>query len=75
MSNEEFINAVNIASLVIDIMNYQENLTQTDKAEILQNSQDISDLIIDKIDSHLQNQDKKIDLILQKIEEISKEKL
>lgn len=75
MSNEEFINAVNIASLVIDIMNYQENLTQTDKTEILQNSQNISDLIINKIDNHLQNQDKKIDLILQRLEELSKEKL
>lgn len=68
MRNEIFSDSVNIASFILGIMNYQENLTQNDKAEILQNSQDVSDSIIDKIDSHLQIQDEKIDRILELLE-------
>lgn len=68
MENENFVNAVNIAAFILAIMNYQENLTQSDKSEILQNSQNISDSIINKIDSHLQRQDKKIDRILELLE-------
>lgn len=70
MNNDEFINAVNVLSFLIDVLNYKENLTQSDKSDILQNSQNISDQIINKIDNHLQEQDRKINLILQKLEEL-----
>lgn len=75
MNPEEFINAVNVASFLISIMNYQENLTQSDKSEILQNSQNVSDKIINEINEHLQLQDKKIDFIIQELEKLNKENL
>ena len=64
MNNNQFIDTINLLSFFLSILNYQENLTQNDKSEILQNSQNISDAIINKIDTHLQEQDRKIDLIL-----------
>lgn len=70
MDREQFEHNLNIASFILGIMNYQENLTQNDKSEILQNSQNVSDLIIQKIDSHLQVQDQKIDSILHELEEL-----
>ena len=70
MDREQFQHNLNIASFILGIMNYQENLTQNDKSEILQNSQNVSDLIIQKIDSHLQVQDQKIDSILHELEEL-----
>lgn len=60
----EFINAVNVADLLLNIINYKENLTQSDKSEILQNSQNISQEVISKIENHLEEQDKKINEIL-----------
>lgn len=70
MNKEQFEFNLSLASFIMGIMNYQENLTQNDKSEILQNSQNVSDLIIQKIDSHLQVQDQKIDLILHELEEL-----
>ena len=64
MNNEQFLDTINLLSFFLSILNYQENLTQNDKSEILQNSQNVSDAIINKIDAHLQEQDRKIDLIL-----------
>lgn len=70
MDREQFQQNLNVASFILGIMNYEENLTQNDKSEILQNSQNVSDLIIQKIDSHLQVQDQKIDSILHELEEL-----
>lgn len=70
MNKEQFEYNVALASFILGIMNFQENLTQNDKSEILQNSQNVSDLIIQKIDSHLQIQDQKIDKILYELEEL-----
>lgn len=61
---DNFYDAVNIASFILGLINYQENLTQNDKSEILQNSQTVSDKVIDRIEQHLVIQDKKIDQIL-----------
>lgn len=33
--NQSFLDAVSIASFILGIMNYGENLTQNDKSEIL----------------------------------------
>lgn len=49
-------------------MNYQENLTQNDKQELMDNSSKIQDQIINKIDAHLQMQDKKINEILKRLD-------
>lgn len=70
--NQNFLDALNIASFIVGIVNYQENLTQNDKSEILQNSQNVSKTVIDEIDKHLQIQDYKIDIILSKLLEIEK---
>ena len=70
MNKEQFEYNVALASFILGIMNFQENLTQNDKSEILQNSQNVSDLIIQKIDSHLQRQDQKIDQIIQELENL-----
>lgn len=64
MNQEQFEHNLNIASFILGIMNYEENLTQNDKSEILQNSQNVSDKVIERIEQHLKIQDKKIDEIL-----------
>lgn len=72
MQNEQsFLDAVTIADFLLGMLNYRENLTQNDKSEILQNSQNVSDVVINKIDRHLQLQDKKIDYLIQLLEQKS----
>lgn len=68
---QSFLDAVTIAGFLLSMLNYRENLTQNDKTEILQNSQNVSDAVINKIDKHLQLQDKKIDYIIQLLEQKS----
>ena len=75
MGQQNFDSSVNVASLVLGIMNYQENLTQNDKSEILQNSQDVSDKVVSSIDQHLQNQDRQLKEIIELLKEIKEELL
>lgn len=66
--NNNFINLINIADFVLGIMNLQENLTQSDKQDIVDKLGKESDVILNKIHEHLEQQDKKIDRILEILE-------
>lgn len=66
--NNNFLNLINIADFVIGIMNLQENLTQSDKQDIVDKLGNESDIILNKINEHLEQQDKKIDRILEILE-------
>lgn len=63
--NEQYINAVNILDFALQLMNYEQNLTQNDKQELLNELNDKANLLLSSIDQHLQDQD----LRLKKIEE------
>ncbi len=69
--SEQFDSNLNLASFILGLMNYEQNLTQNDKSEILQNSQDVSDKVISSIDNHLQNQDKQLKEIILLLKEIN----
>lgn len=69
MNKEQFEYNVALASFILGIMNFQANLTQNDKSEILQNSQNVSDKVIEKIEEHLAIQDERIDEILRLLKE------
>lgn len=70
MDREQFQQNLNVASFILGIMNYEENLTQNDKSEILQNSQNVSDKVIESIEQHLKIQDQKIDEILRLLRDV-----
>ena len=55
-------------SFVIGLMNFNENLTQGDKQELLQEFSNKADLLLNEIHSHLEEQDKKLDEILKRLE-------
>ena len=65
MKNEELIDILNILSFVIGLMNYQENLTQNDKQEILDEFNSQLHNIINQIEQHLASQDNRLDQIEQ----------
>ena len=64
----QFLDLLNIASFCIGLMNLDQNLTQNDKQELEEQLNGKINLLLNEIHQHLQKQDEKIDLILQKLE-------
>lgn len=62
-----FLDTLNIISFLIGTMNLQENLTQGDKQELLETFSKKAEELLGEIHGHLQDQDKKIDKILEVI--------
>ena len=60
-----FLDTLNILSFLIGTMNFQENLTQGDKQELLEVFSKKADDLLKEIHSHLEEQDNKIDKILE----------
>lgn len=66
--NDAYMDMVNIISLVVDLMNLQENLTQSDKQEIVNGLNKSTEFLLTTLNEHLELQDKKIDKILNILE-------
>ena len=60
-----FLDMLNIMSFVIGLMNLNENLTQGDKQDIMKNLSEKADTILKEVHSHLEEQDEKINKILE----------
>ena len=58
----DFLDILSIASFVIGLENLQENITQGDM-------QELEHYITDEIHNHLEIQDRKLDLILERLKE------
>ena len=63
-----FLDIVSIASFLIGVMNLEENLTQGDKQEIMENLSSKADLLLKEIHRHLEEQDNKLDEIMERLE-------
>ena len=63
-----FLDILNIASFLIAIENLNANLTQNDKADLQKDLANQTSNVIKEIHSHLEMQDEKINIILQKLE-------
>ena len=56
MYDRDFLDAVAIASLVVDILNYNENLTQSDKDDIMNRLDQQTKEILTMMQSSLEEQ-------------------
>lgn len=65
-----FIDLLSIMSFMIGVLNYNENLTQSDKQDIMKELEHNAGNLLDKINGHLQEQDKKLDKILSVLESL-----
>lgn len=62
-----FLDTINLISFMIGIMNLNENLTQGDKQDLLKTFSQKADDLLNEIHSHLKDQDRKIDQILEEL--------
>ena len=60
-----FLDSIALISFIVGIMNYEENLTQSDKQDLQDQLNSKIDLLLKEIHSHLEEQDKKIDKIME----------
>ena len=59
-----FLDIITLVSFYVGIMNYDENLTQSDKQELENQLNNKMDNLLSEIHRHLEEQDKKIDYII-----------
>ncbi len=65
------LDIMSVISFFISVMNFGENLSQSDKQDLQADLQKNVDKLLNEIHNHLQRQDDKIDIILAKLEELS----
>ena len=61
---------LNVLSFYIGLLNLKENLTQSDKQDLMHQFDTQTDTILKEIHKHLEVQDNKIDYILKRLEEM-----
>ena len=69
MNQLSFLDLLTIASFAISLENLEENMTQGDKQDLQKDLADKADLLLKEIHEHLEQQDKKIDDILRRLNE------
>lgn len=61
-----FLDIVSIVSFFVGLMNYDENLTQGDKQDLMEEFSKKADALLREIHDHLSDQDHKIDILLER---------
>lgn len=76
MKDEELtiLDLLNIMSFFIGLMNLQENLTQGDKQELMSETDKQTSIILKEIHSHLEQQDIKLDKLLERLEVVENDR-
>lgn len=65
-----FIDILSVASFLIALENLDENMTQNDKQELQSDLANKSNSILKEIHKHLEEQDRKLDTIIKRLEEL-----
>ena len=66
--NLGFLDIINIIGFIIGVANYNENLNQTDKQELMHKFDKQTSELLSHLNAHLESQDEKIDKILTMLE-------
>ena len=62
-----FLDVLNVMSFYIGLLNLNQNMTQNDKQDLLKELNNKINFALIEIHKHLEQQDKKIDLIMEAI--------
>lgn len=69
-SQLNLVDILSIVSMLFGIMNYNENSNQGDKQVILSGLANQADMMLKDINGHLQQQDKKLDSIIERLDRL-----
>ena len=65
----DFLDIITLLSFVISLENLEENLSQNDKQDLQRDLSENAERILTEIHTHLEEQDKKINAIWEKLNE------
>lgn len=68
MWNQQFVDTINILDFLISLQNLQQNDKQTDMQKVEEHFNTKLQMLLGEIHSHLEAQDKKLDMIMKKLE-------
>lgn len=66
----DFLDLISIMSFVIAVINLDENITQSDKQDLLNEFNDKAELLLNEIHKHLEDQDARLSAIQDTLKEI-----
>ena len=69
-SQLNLVDMLSIVSMLFGMMNYSENSNQGDKQVILSGLANQADIMLKDINGHLQQQDKKLDSIIERLDRL-----
>lgn len=69
-SQLNLVDMLSIVSMLFGMMNYSENSNQGDKQVILSGLANQADIMLKDINGHLQQQDKKLDNIIERLDRL-----
>lgn len=67
-NNNSILDVLNVVSFLIGVANYNENLTQTDKQELIHKLDKQTSELLSQLNAHLERQDENIDKLLTMLE-------
>ena len=67
-NNNSLLDVLNVVSFLIGVANYNENLTQTDKQELIHKLDKQTSELLSQLNAHLERQDENIDKLLTMLE-------
>jgi len=73
MYDEDLLNAIAIMSFIVGVANYNENLTQSDKDDIMNTLDQQTKEILIKVEEKLEKQNEMLRKILEKLNDCNRE--
>lgn len=67
--NYTFLDIITLLGFIVSLENLDQNLSQNDKQDLQKDLSEKADIILTEIHSHLETQDKKLDMIWSKLNE------
>ena len=65
----DFLDIITLLSFIISVENLEENLSQNDKQDLQRDLSEKAERILTEIHTHLESQDKKLNEIMEKLNE------
>ena len=70
--NDDFIDALSIVGFIIGLLNYEENLSQSDKDDIIEGSSRDAERILEHINKHVDEQNEMLKEIIERLDRLEK---
>ena len=70
MYNQSFLDNLNVASFYLGLLNYQENLTQTDKQDLVHSMQSTNEALLTELRRDISEQNAMLREIIERLDKL-----